>query len=203
MVGRSSRVDLLFCVVLKEGRYSLTTTADCCLIEYPFTKNTPDTMWMGLVGVGGVSTSCEASIGMVVLQFGDFAPFQAGKSVPAMVDCHFAQSHYPLYLPIYILQEGSDHFTEVSCKMESRNTVSRLESRFSDSFQGRQAFTYHDGRLLSHSISFYQHCTKYHVNGFVGCWWGLHFMPGKYRYGCAPVWRSSHCFEQEFPPHRW
>jgi hypothetical protein len=42
---------------------------------------------MGLGGVGGVSTSCEASIGMVVLQFGDFAPFQAGKSVPAMVDC--------------------------------------------------------------------------------------------------------------------
>jgi hypothetical protein len=78
---------------------------------------------MGLGGVGGVSTSCEASISMVVLQFGDFALFQAGKSVPAMVDCHFAQSHCPLYLPIYILQEGSDHFTEVSCKMESSSTA--------------------------------------------------------------------------------
>jgi hypothetical protein len=56
---------------------------------------------MDLGGVGGVSTSCEASIGMVVLQFGDFAPFQAGKSVPAMVDCHLSQSYCPMYLPLY------------------------------------------------------------------------------------------------------
>jgi hypothetical protein len=59
--------------------------------------------------------------------------------------------------------------------------------------------TYHDGRFLSQSISFYQHHTRYHVNGFGGCWWGLHFMRGKYQYGCAP----SHCFEQEFLSHRW
>jgi hypothetical protein len=39
-----SRVHLLFRVILKEGRYSLTTMADCCLIEYPFTNITPDTM---------------------------------------------------------------------------------------------------------------------------------------------------------------
>jgi hypothetical protein len=56
---------------------------------------------MDLGGVGGVSTSCEASIGMVVLQFGDFAPFEAGKSVPVMVDCHFSQSYCPMYLPSY------------------------------------------------------------------------------------------------------
>ena len=102
MVGRSSWDDLLFRIVLKEGRYSLTTMVDCCLIDYPFTNITPHTMWMGLGGVDGVSTSCEASIGMVVLQFGDFAPFQAGKSIPATVDCHFSQSHCPRYLPIYI-----------------------------------------------------------------------------------------------------
>jgi hypothetical protein len=69
-------------------------------------------------------------------------------------------------------------------------------------FKGRQVFTYHDGRLLSHWLSFYQQRTRNHVNGFGGCWWGLHFMWGKYRYGCAPVWRSSHCFEQEFLSHR-
>jgi hypothetical protein len=45
---------------------------------------------MDLGGVGGVSTSCEASIGIAVLQFGDFAPFQAGKSIPALVDCYFS-----------------------------------------------------------------------------------------------------------------
>jgi hypothetical protein len=55
----------------------------------------------GFGGVGGVSTSCEASIGMVVLQFGDFALFQAGKSIPATVDCHFSQSYCPMYLPSY------------------------------------------------------------------------------------------------------
>jgi hypothetical protein len=75
---------------------------DCCLIEYPFTDIAPNTMWMDLGGVGGVSTSCQASIGIVVLQFGDFAPIQAGKSVPAMVDCHFSHSYCPMYLPIYI-----------------------------------------------------------------------------------------------------
>jgi hypothetical protein len=53
----------------------------------------------------------------------------------------------------------------------------------------RKIFTYHGGRLLSQSISFYQHHTRYHVNGFGGCWWGLHFMRGKYRYCRAPVWR--------------
>jgi hypothetical protein len=58
---------------------------------------------MDLGGVGGVSTSCEASIGMVVLQpIGDFAPFQEGKSIPAKVDCHFPQSYCPVYLSIYI-----------------------------------------------------------------------------------------------------
>jgi hypothetical protein len=67
--------------------------------------------------------------------------------------------------------------------------VGRLESTFPCRFKGRKVFTYHDGRLLSHSISFYQHHTRYHVNGFGGCWWGLHFMWGKYRYGCAPVRR--------------
>ena len=87
--------------LLKEGRYSLTTSVDCCLIDYPFTNITPHTMWMGLGGVGGVSTSREASIGTVVLQFGDFAPFQAGKSVPAMVDCHFSESYCPMSFPSY------------------------------------------------------------------------------------------------------
>jgi hypothetical protein len=40
----------VFRVFSKEGRYSLTTTADCCLIDYPFTNNAPDTMWMDLGG---------------------------------------------------------------------------------------------------------------------------------------------------------
>jgi hypothetical protein len=57
---------------------------------------------MDLGGVSGVSTSCKASIGMVVLQFGDFAPFQAGKSIPVTIDSHFSQSYYHIYLPIYI-----------------------------------------------------------------------------------------------------
>jgi hypothetical protein len=39
---------LLFRIVSKEGRYSLTTMADCCLIWYPFTNITPDNMWMDL-----------------------------------------------------------------------------------------------------------------------------------------------------------
>ncbi len=60
----------LFCLVSKEGRYSLTMMEDCSLIQYPSTTIVPDTMWMGLGGVVGVSTSCKASIGMVVLQFG-------------------------------------------------------------------------------------------------------------------------------------
>ena len=64
-----------------------------------------------------------------------------------------------------------------------------LSQGFPHRFQGRQVFTYHDGRLLSHWLSFYQHHTTYHVNGFGGCWWGLHFMRGKYRYSCAPIWR--------------
>ena len=67
--------------------------------------------------------------------------------------------------------------------------VGRLESTFLRRLKGKKVFTYHNGRLLSHSISFYQHHTRYHVNGFGGCWWGLHFMQGKYRYGCAPVRR--------------
>jgi hypothetical protein len=78
---------------------------------------------------------------------------------------------------------------EVSCTMESRDMVGHLESTFPHRFKGRKVFTYHDGRLLSHSISFYQHHTRCHVNGFGGCWWGLHFMRGKYQYGCAPVQR--------------
>jgi len=92
----------LFRNVSKEGRYSLTTMADCCHSQYPSTNITPDTMWMGLGGVGGVATSCKASIGIAVLQFGDFAWFQAGKSIPATVDCCFSQSNCPLYLPSYI-----------------------------------------------------------------------------------------------------
>jgi hypothetical protein len=59
--------------------------------------------------------------------------------------------------------------------MESRDTVGRLESTFPRRFKGRQVFTYHGGRLLSQSISFYKHHTRYHVNGFGG------FMRGKYR----------------------
>jgi hypothetical protein len=65
--------------------------------------------------------------------------------------------------------------------MESRDTVGCLESTLPRRFKGRQVFTYHGGRLLSQSISFNKHHTRYHVNGFGWCWWGLHFMRGKYR----------------------
>jgi hypothetical protein len=84
--------------------------------------------------------------------------------------------------------------------MESRDMVGRLESTFPCHFKGRQVFTYHGGRLLSQSISFYKHHTRYHVNGFGGCWWGLHFMQGKYRYGCVPVWRFCTVSSRQIHP---
>ena len=41
---------------------------------------------------------------------------------------------------------------------------------------------------------------RYHVNGFGGCYWGLHFMSDKHRYGCAPVWRFCTDSSREIRP---
>jgi len=78
--------------------------------------------------------------------------------------------------------------------------VGHLESTFPQCFKGRQVFTDHDGRLLSQSIPFNQHHTRYHVNGFGGCWWGRHFMQGQHRYCRAPVWRFCMVSSRQIHP---
>jgi hypothetical protein len=98
--GWSSWVKV-FHVFSKEGRYSLTTMVDCSLIQYPSTTIVPDTMWMGLWGVVGVFTSCEASIGTVCSSLEVIMLFWARISVPPMVDCHFPMNYSFLYLPSY------------------------------------------------------------------------------------------------------
>jgi hypothetical protein len=124
------------------------------------------------------------------------------KLVPVTVDCHFSQSYCHMYLPIYITRRFRVFHRGLLYNREWRHGWSLLSSRlaFLRRFKGRQVFTYHVGRLLSHWISFYQHHTRYHVNGFGGCWWGLHFMRGKHWYGCAPIWRFCTVSSRQIRP---
>jgi hypothetical protein len=111
------------------------------------------------------------------------------KSISAMVDCHFSQSYCPLYLPIYItgrsrvFHRGLLYNGEYRHGWSSRVKVFRVFSK-----EGRYSLTpMADCCLIDYPFT--KQRSRYHVNGFGGCLWGLHFMRGKYRYGCAPIWR--------------
>jgi len=65
-----------------------------------------------LGGVGGVATSCKASIGIAVLQFGDFAWFQDVGRIEVIVGRFFKhQGHHVLKFPSTDIEGGGTPLT--------------------------------------------------------------------------------------------
>jgi hypothetical protein len=92
---------------------------------FSFPNIAPNTMWIDLRGVGGVSTSCQASIGMVVLQFGDFGTDSSRQIHPSDGRLSFLPNLLPLVLTHihYKKVQSISQRSPVQWKVETRWVV--------------------------------------------------------------------------------